>query len=257
MKQRVFIASSVEGLEVAYAAQENLERAFEVTVWAQGAFELTKSALESLSNALRRFDAAIFVFSPDDFIVMRGAKTRRVRDNVVFELGMFIGGLGREKCFILMPRGEEEIALPSDLLGVTPATFDAQRDDGNLAAALGPACNRIKKALQPDSLRPSKEVTEHTSVEAFLTSRSFRLFFNPITKTSKVIRFGKDGYVLEGNNQNEHRWAVVNGKLEIYNLAGRTFSRFALDREKNLLTHTNDSDTLSIRDQYIVEEKGA
>ena len=65
MKKRIFIASSTEGLDVAYAVQENLEYNFEVTVWPQGVFELTKSALESLCDARRQYDAAIFVFTPE------------------------------------------------------------------------------------------------------------------------------------------------------------------------------------------------
>ena len=257
MKQRIFIASSAEGLEAAYAVQENLEYAFEVTVWPQGVFAPTKTVLESLCAAVTKFDAAVFVFSPDDVVEMRGAKTKKTRDNVVFELGLFIGSLGRGKCFILEPRGDEDISLPSDLLGITPGTFDANRGDGNLVAALGPACNRIKKALLPDAPHAPVKITEHTSLHQFLTSRAFRLFYNPVTKHSKVIRFGADGFVQQGNNQNEHKWAVVSGRLEIYNLAGKTFSRFALDREEQILVLTDDPDTLAIRGQYIFPEREA
>ncbi|MFS1985958.1 TIR domain-containing protein [Vibrio breoganii] len=43
------------------------------------------------------FDAAIFVLSPDDVVKIRGTEQTVTRDNVVFELGMFIGRLGADK----------------------------------------------------------------------------------------------------------------------------------------------------------------
>ena len=44
---------------------------------------------------------AIFVFHPDDKSLIREKEYDTVRDNVILELGMFIGTLGLEKCFIL------------------------------------------------------------------------------------------------------------------------------------------------------------
>ena len=38
------------------------------------------------------------------------------------------------------------MSIPSDLLGITTATYDP--DENNLAAALGPVCNRIRDAAR-------------------------------------------------------------------------------------------------------------
>jgi hypothetical protein len=255
MKERIFIASSVEGLDVAYAAQENLEFNFEITVWPQGIFELSRSVLDSLVDSLTKFDAALFVFTPDDEIIIRGEKETKVRDNVIFELGLFLGRLGRERCFILQPRSVKDLSLPTDILGVTPATYDDKREDGNLLAALGPPCNKIRRAIIPKSRKEPPKLPLDSKIEDIITSRPFRLIFNPTTKRSKKIVFRPGGLIVEGNNKKEHSWRVVSDKLELINLDGNVFSRFSYDKKEKIFKHTNEEDTLSIRDQYIVPEE--
>lgn len=163
MKPKLFIGSTVENLDIAYAVQENLEHRAEVTVWTQGVFELSKYTIESLIDILDEVDFGLFVFCPDDITKLRGQNFSTVRDNVIFELGMFVGRLGRERSYIIIPRGtEEDFHLPTDLLGMTPSTYDADRRDGNITAALGPACHRIYKSMSKLGSNESK--TNHSEL---------------------------------------------------------------------------------------------
>lgn len=148
MKPRMFIASSVDHLSLAYAAQEGLEHDVEPTVWNQGVFTLSRSTMSTLLDVVEESDFGLFVFAPSDVTAIKNAEKQTVRDNVVFELGLFIGRLGPDRCFIITPRGIDDLHLPTDLLGVTTASFDADRQDGNLVAALGPACNRIRSTVK-------------------------------------------------------------------------------------------------------------
>jgi hypothetical protein len=144
----MFIASSKEGLGVAYAVQQSLEYDVEGTVWSQGVFTPSTYPIEDILEELDKSDFGMFVFSPDDVLIIREESKKAVRDNVVFELGMFIGRLGRKRNFILTPRGVEDLRLPTDLSGLSPLTFDPNRSDGKLIAALGPACNQARETMK-------------------------------------------------------------------------------------------------------------
>lgn len=144
-RSRIFIGSSSEGLSVAESIQLGLDEAAECTVWNQSAFDPSRTTIESLVDISREFDCAVLVLTPDDMVVKRGSATAAPRDNIIFEAGLFTGTLGRARTFLVYCR-DAKIALPSDLAGVTAATYSA-RSDGNLHAALGPVCTRIKRAL--------------------------------------------------------------------------------------------------------------
>jgi hypothetical protein len=148
MKPRIFIGSSTERLDIAYAIQENLDRDSQATVWTQGIFKLSNSSLDSLLLSLEKFDFAIFVFHPDDITQIRENTYDTVRDNLIFELGLFIGRLGKDKVFFLIPRTVDKLHLPTDLLGITPGTYDNYREDGNLIASLAPFCNQIRNRVK-------------------------------------------------------------------------------------------------------------
>jgi predicted nucleotide-binding protein len=140
----IFIGSSKEGLKTARYLQLGLEHAAECTIWSQGLFGLSHGTLEDLVRACKKFQYAILVLTPDDLTVKRGKEGNAPRDNVLFELGLFMGALGRERTFMVRC-SDETIDLPTDLAGVQAATY-SRRDD-NLEAAIGGVCTRIEQAL--------------------------------------------------------------------------------------------------------------
>lgn len=143
----LFIGSSVEGLQYAKAIQVNLDHALQVTIWSQGVFGLSGGTLEELTKKLCQMDFAALVVTPDDLTISRGEENPAPRDNVLLELGLCIGALGRERSFIVYDR-TSNVKLPTDLAGVTPATFH-RHSDGNLEATLGAASTLIeKKAIE-------------------------------------------------------------------------------------------------------------
>lgn len=145
-KPRIFIGSSVESLPIADAIAENLEFDAEVTIWRSGTFKLSNNALDDLITKSKSVDFSIFIFSPDDVAMIRSREVATVRDNVVFELGLFIGSIGKERCFIVKPR-DTDLHFPSDLLGITPTDYDPNRSDNDLTSSLTYAATQIKREL--------------------------------------------------------------------------------------------------------------
>jgi predicted nucleotide-binding protein len=98
-KPVIFIGSSKEGLDIAKAIQANLADSCECEIWNQGPFGLSEGSLESLVNALDKFDFAVLAITADDLSQIRGQLHQTPRDNVLFELGLFMGRLGKERVF--------------------------------------------------------------------------------------------------------------------------------------------------------------
>jgi predicted nucleotide-binding protein len=145
-KAKIFIGSSVEGLEIARAIQRELEHDFEVEIWNQSdVFVLGSGALEALEAAVANYDFGIFVFTPDDKITTRDQTKPVARDNVIFEAGLFTGKIGRRRSFIVKPRNIQ-LQVPSDLNGITPADYDSSKT--NLTAAVGTACTKIRESIR-------------------------------------------------------------------------------------------------------------
>ena len=142
----LFIGSSAEGRTVVDAMGAVMRRWKLVPrPWTDGVFEASRTAIESLVGLSSDADFAALVLTADDARVARGKKGRVPRDNVVFELGLFMGALGRERVFILKPMNVD-IQIPSDLLGVT--WLEYRKDGrGTMVEKLRPTCQRLRDRI--------------------------------------------------------------------------------------------------------------
>tara|TARA_R110002049_G_scaffold180431_3_gene347455 strand:- start:3528 stop:4448 length:921 start_codon:yes stop_codon:yes gene_type:complete len=140
---RIFIVSSVEALPIARAVQSAFEHdPFNVVIWTDGVFKVANYTLQSLEDELDKSDFAIAIAHADDLTSIRGADWPTPRDNVIFELGLFMGRIGRSRAILMEPR-EEKVKLPSDLAGVTTIAYRYEKGP-DLASFIAPACNRLR-----------------------------------------------------------------------------------------------------------------
>ncbi len=136
MKPKLFIGSSVEALPVAMVLADLLAADFEVKVWDR-VFGAGEYFLERLKVELLLTDFALFLLAPDDKISKRGEDAFTARDNVLFELGMFIGALGMKKANYLLVSYERNGAVahpiaPSDLSGLKNTRLKVTLDDNGM-----------------------------------------------------------------------------------------------------------------------------
>jgi hypothetical protein len=152
----LFIGSSTEGLRVAQELRSNLEkrqnpdkrRIVIPTLWTDGIFRLGESVPDRIIETAATFDFAALVFSPDDVVLSRGIQNVSPRDNIVFELGLFAGQLGRARCFAVV-HDPDKPKLPSDFAGVSHATYTMEKDgEGKETPSVGAACDDIVKAVE-------------------------------------------------------------------------------------------------------------
>ncbi len=140
----LFIGSSSEGSAITNDIYKRLlQKPVVPRPWTEGVFQASRTSIENLVAAAHEADFAALVLTADDMTVSRGKATHSPRDNVIFELGLFIGTLGRERVFILKPKGID-IRIPSDLLGVTWLEYLRA---GPLRDRLRLACKKMFEAI--------------------------------------------------------------------------------------------------------------
>jgi Predicted nucleotide-binding protein containing TIR-like domain len=210
----LFIGSSSEGMAIARELQAEVDQQCEPTVWSQDVFLPSSTPLSELFRAAQNADFAALILTPDDSVVSRGEQKPAARDNVIFELGLFLGTLGPQRVFIIRPRGRD-LHLPSDLAGVTILDYNPDRRDGNLRAAIGPAATAIRNRISSEGLRSdrglvSKPITTTSASRRGLTideeSRELNRELDAIEKSAKA-----QGWVVKTRSDTAFRLVARNG----------------------------------------------
>lgn len=144
----LFIGCSVEGLPYAKELESLLNHSNVVTrCWYNnGVFGPSQYTMDDLESQLSQCDFAAFVFGPDDKLHSRGEDYDAPRDNVIFEMGLFIGRLGRDRVFMVKESGAD-LKIPSDLTGVKPVEF-IKKAGATLSDMIGSVRNEIEEVIK-------------------------------------------------------------------------------------------------------------
>lgn len=122
-KMEIFLGSSLEAKDFMEKIAIKLEElGVKPLLWnakGEGIFVASTNTIDALISIAHRVKAAIFVFNSDDKIWNEKTSLEGldcVRDNVLFEYGLFMGTLGKQNvCFIC----KEKPKIASDLKGIT------------------------------------------------------------------------------------------------------------------------------------------
>jgi predicted nucleotide-binding protein len=146
-KPKLFIISSVEARDVAREISSGLQYDCLPTVWNEGVFWAGGYPLEVLEEQVNKSDFAVAVAHFEDVVESRGGSHQAMRDNVLFELGMFIGRLGRHRSILAHPK-LPNLTLPSDLHGIITTSYIPPTTPEELPSRLSSVSSEIRKLME-------------------------------------------------------------------------------------------------------------
>jgi Predicted nucleotide-binding protein containing TIR-like domain/Histidine-specific methyltransferase, SAM-dependent len=162
MEPKIFIGSSRENERLAVTLQGLLNPHMSAIVWSQTVFLANYGNLDNLIKATGEFDFACFLGAPEDTVISRGSTQGAPRDNVLFEFGLFLGALGRDRVFLVQPRSNSG-KIPSDLAGIAFFSHKEIDEHNPEMAALAPTAleitNYVKRIGKRTVLKPTGSST--------------------------------------------------------------------------------------------------
>jgi len=194
MKKRVFIGSSSEELGKAKIVKALLEKDFDVTIWDEkvwdkSVFKLNNNFMSDLLAATLKFDFGILLGTKDDKVEVRGKEYLIPRDNILFELGLFIGRLGLDGCAFLV---DKEVKLPSDLQGLFLSVFN----DKNLVEKVEEIRNKFLK-------------TDNKQLNFFPSSVLASTYYENFVKYVCEHHVNENGFEFEGKKYKKCKFRII------------------------------------------------
>lgn len=215
---KVFIGSSTEGLEIAKNLQAEIETSpeFEAHRWDNGTFTPGSFTLEALIEKAQMVDFAILVATGEDTVTARGMETKAIRDNIVFEFGLFLGALGRERVFLL---SVGDVKIPTDLSGLTRLVFK-DRTDGDIRSGLNSAVLNAHGAMKRLGHRKIRILPDRKVDAAVTVEQVAHQALAPegiASRSSPTEKFGAEASTNElvsNSRANAHKDHVIKGLEE-------------------------------------------
>jgi predicted nucleotide-binding protein len=208
----VFVISSTNGKEIAKAIAGRLtaDEAIRVHVWPTE-FKPNDYFMESLQSATLRFDFGIAVITPDDLtkIVREGKEAEVVepRDNVVFELGLFLSALGRDHVLeVAVHMDGRTPSLPTDLGSISryKLSIDSQKA---LEPQVKDECERMRAHIVENYSKPDLGLLPSTA----LAIGYFENFIKPVKESlreSNICLVGPLGTTRERRTVDRRKWDI-------------------------------------------------
>lgn len=127
LKPKIFIGSSTAGVPIAEKVKANLLAIGDCFIWNEpNVWEPNRSTFENLLRMVSYFDFGVFIATADDLTLTNDNIIVEPRDNVILEMALFCGAMGRDKSFLLV---EDGIKLPTDFNGIYMPRFKKLEDN--------------------------------------------------------------------------------------------------------------------------------
>ena len=148
-KPAIFIGSSSNHLTVAKAMAECLKRRnYAPRVWDDdGLFKQNESTFDGLLRISTEVDFAVFIWGASDLIRTKRQSIPSPRDNVVWETGLFLGALGKDRVFMVVDK-TVSLKIPTDYSGITRAYYEGWPKGTSGISAVSSVCKVIDRSVR-------------------------------------------------------------------------------------------------------------
>ena len=198
-KQKIFIGCSRKERLLAEQTKQLLKDDFEVTIWDDPfwetdttGFKLNDGILQGLLRSSLQFDFAIMLGTTDDVVEKKGEIVMQARDNVLFELGLFIGRVGLRRCAFIVDR---KLNIPEDLKGIVLSRFDAGNND-----SFAKAVEIVKHSFQQ---------TKDWSVNIFPSATLASAYFENLILPTYNYLVQTNGLSICGKKRQDWKFRIV------------------------------------------------
>jgi hypothetical protein len=198
-KRKIFIGCSQKEIERAQLAKGLLSNDFEVTIWNDSiwetdtpAFKLNDNILQGLLRASLQFDFAVMIGTTDDKVEKKGEVVMQARDNVLFELGLFIGRVGLRRCAFIVDR---ELDIMEDFKGIVRFSFDSADVD-----SFRESVRKVKRFFKQ---------AKDWSINVFPSATLASAYFENLIRPTYEYLIGNRGLEIDEKKRNDWKFKII------------------------------------------------